>query len=293
MSANLHRKICLCAIALLCARVITAQSSIQYVYDELGRVIAVVDPSGNTATYTYDAVGNVLAIGQHASSQVSIIAFSPTSGRVGTTVTIHGTGFSATPSSNTVTFNGTSATVSSASATALVVTVPSGATTGTIGVTAPGGSATSASSFTVTTASFAPTITSFSPTIGTVGTSVTITGTNFDPTEANDRVWFNVRAAPTSSATSTSIATAVPVEGTTGHLTVATAAGQAVSTAFFFVPPSPYTAADVTSTDNMTIASSKVVTISTSGKVGLIAFDGTAGQRVSLKLTSSTISSTT
>jgi YD repeat-containing protein len=43
---------------------LTAQSPIQYVYDEIGRLIAVIDRSGDTATYTYDAVGNILSIGR-------------------------------------------------------------------------------------------------------------------------------------------------------------------------------------------------------------------------------------
>ena len=40
-----------------------AQSNpVQYVYDALGRLTTVVDPSGNVATYNYDAVGNLLSI---------------------------------------------------------------------------------------------------------------------------------------------------------------------------------------------------------------------------------------
>jgi YD repeat-containing protein len=40
-------------------------ADITYVYDKLGRLIGVVDPSGNTATYTYDSVGNLLSIANH------------------------------------------------------------------------------------------------------------------------------------------------------------------------------------------------------------------------------------
>src|SRR5262249_59468987 len=90
---------------------VSAQSGITYVYDELGRLIAVTDPAGDTARYSYDAVGNILSISRYTSSTLSLINFSPTSGPVGTTVTINGTAFSTTPSSNTVTFNGVSATV--------------------------------------------------------------------------------------------------------------------------------------------------------------------------------------
>src|SRR5262245_57239545 len=128
---------------LLGAPIVSTQSAIQYVYDALGRLIAVIDTNGDTAVYHYDAVGNLLSIDRHASSQVSIVSFTPGSGPIGATVTIFGTGFSATASQDTVRFNGTTATISTASTTTLVVTVPGGATTGTISVTAPAGSATS------------------------------------------------------------------------------------------------------------------------------------------------------
>src|SRR5262249_40082681 len=82
-----------------------------YVYDELGRLVMVVDPSGDAATYTYDAVGNILSIGRIAAGTVAITEFTPNGAPVGATVTVYGTGFSATANQNTVTFNGTSAAV--------------------------------------------------------------------------------------------------------------------------------------------------------------------------------------
>jgi len=120
-----------------------------YVYDPLGRLVGVVLQNGNTVIYNYDAVGNLSSITRQNSSQLSILTFSPPRGPIGTTVTIYGTGFSSTPSQNTVTFNGTNATAQSATLTQLVVTVPSGATTGPISVTTSAGTVTSNSSFTV------------------------------------------------------------------------------------------------------------------------------------------------
>jgi YD repeat-containing protein len=46
-----------------------AYADVQYIYDKLNRLVAVIDPAGKTATYTYDAAGNVLAIGHDAVSQ--------------------------------------------------------------------------------------------------------------------------------------------------------------------------------------------------------------------------------
>jgi YD repeat-containing protein len=261
--------------------------SIQYMYDELGRLIAVVDPGGDTAVYHYDAVGNVLSIARHASSQVSVVSFTPGSGPVGTQVRIFGTGFSSTIAQDTVTFNGTTATISSATATQLVVTVPSGATTGTIGVTAPGGSATSAATFTVTSVA-APTISSFTPSIGVAGTSVSVTGTNFDTTASNDRVKVNATLAAVSSVTSTSLGTTIPSLAASGPITIATPLGTAVSATDLFVAPSPYGTSDVSYTSRLAMGASQTVTISTANRIGLVTFAGTAGQRFSLVASSGT-----
>lgn len=89
-----------------------AQSNVQYVYDALGRLTQVIDPSGNVATYNYDAVGNVLSITRSTTSPsgLAVFGFSPAQGSVGQTVTIQGQNFSTTPSSNTAQFNGTIAT---------------------------------------------------------------------------------------------------------------------------------------------------------------------------------------
>lgn len=281
-------------ILAICVMLVTASAAsaqgIKYVYDELGRLIAATDPGGDTARYNYDAAGNVSSISRYSSATLSIISFSPTSGPVGTTVKIYGTAFNTTPSSNTVTFNGTTATVTSATATELVTTVPSGATTGAINVTNSAGSVSSSTSFTVA-ASTAPTISGLSPTIGASGTSVTISGTNFETTAAKNKTKFNITNSTVSSATSTSISTTVPSVSNSGKVSVATPNGTAVSTDDFFVPPSPYTASDVTVTGRMTPGNSQTVTLSTSGKVGLIVFDAVAGQRASLKVTSCSITS--
>ena len=260
-----------------------AHADITYIYDRLGRLVGVADPGGDTAVYFYDAVGNLTSISRQSSASVSVIDITPASGPVSTAVTIFGTGFSPTPSENTVTFNGTAAIVSSASPTQLVVPVPAGATTGPIGVTAPGGSASSSTPFTVTATNGAPTITSFTPTIGTPGTAVSITGANFEPTPSHNSLRFNIVPAPSTSSNATNITVPVPGGGTSGRLSLATPGGSTQSTDDFFVPPPPNTAANVSFTARASIGSATVnAALTSAGKIALIVFDGTAGQQLSV-----------
>lgn len=81
----------------------------------------------------------------------TITTFSPSSGAVGTSVTITGTNFSSTLGSNTVKFNGITATLSSGTTTQLVAVVPASATTGKISVTTSAGTVNSSADFTITT----------------------------------------------------------------------------------------------------------------------------------------------
>jgi gliding motility-associated-like protein len=74
------------------------------------------------------ASGTSIYIFKNDPYQIPVISsISPLSGPVGTSVTITGTNFAATAANNLVYFGGTKATVTSASTTQLVVTVPAGA----------------------------------------------------------------------------------------------------------------------------------------------------------------------
>jgi hypothetical protein len=84
---------------------------------------------------------------QPVTTPPAITSFTPTSGPVGTSVTVMGSNFAGT---SVVAFNGKAATFSVDSDTQLRATVPSGATTGKITVTNPAGTGTSAADFTVT-----------------------------------------------------------------------------------------------------------------------------------------------
>lgn len=104
----------------------------------------------------------------------TITAFAPSSGQVGTVVTITGTNFSTIPANNAVAFNGTNATVTSSTTTSITTMVPAGATTGKITVTVGGNTTTSAADFIVPVSANQPPIIE-SITSGTIiGSMVTI-----------------------------------------------------------------------------------------------------------------------
>lgn len=264
--------------------------NIRYIYDELGRLVAIVTPA-EVATYTYDAVGNRLSISRGSSSQVSIVEFTPNEGPIGTTVKIYGTAFSTTPAQNAVTFNGVAATVVSATATQLVTQVPVGATTGPIVVTAPAGTASSSTPFIV--GDTGPAITAFNPTIGAPGMTVTITGTNFDSRFYNNKVEFNGAVSSVTSGTDTTLTTNVPAAAASGRITVSTPNGTATSSndfEFVSIPPA-YSSSTVEVAARIAIGQSQAVSISAPTKIALIVFDGVAGQWVSLGMTDATIGS--
>jgi hypothetical protein len=86
----------------------------------------------------------------YAFSQPQITSFTPTSGAVGSTVTISGNNFSASPANNIVFFGAVKANVSASSAGSLSVTVPPGATYQPISVSVAGLTAYSATPFITT-----------------------------------------------------------------------------------------------------------------------------------------------
>jgi len=146
----------------------------------------------------------------------SITQLSPDSGFVGATVTIIGANFST--ELNVVSFNGTEAVVTSATATTIATTVPEGATTGNVTVLS-NDLLSDGYLFTVLQP-IIPTITSIDPTSGAIGDVVTITGTNFSTIPAENIVSFNGGEAIVTASTETTITTSVPASALTGDVTV-------------------------------------------------------------------------
>lgn len=183
---------------------------------------------GNTATSATDFVvpgtGNTLIIS----------AINPSSGAVGTVVTISGAKFDAVAANNTVKFNGVTAVVASSTSSTIKTTVPAGATTGKVSVTAGGQTVTSAASFTVTTGSGAgvatpPAISAILPNSGPVGAMVIIEGSDFDPVPRNNLVKFNGQLAKVLAGTTSSLTVTVPLGATSGQVTISSPTGAASS----------------------------------------------------------------
>jgi uncharacterized repeat protein (TIGR03803 family) len=186
-------------------------------------------PTGaKTGMVTVTRPGGNLASIQQFNVTPTLRSFSPTSGPIGTVVTLNGAGLTQTTK---VTFGGVKATTFTVNSDSQVTaTVPSGAKTGKITVTRTGGSATSSSSFNVT-----PTIGTFAPPSGKVGTVVTITGTGLTQTTG---VTFGGVAVTTFTVNSDlQVAATVPTGAITGKIAVTTTGGTGTSSGTFTVTP--------------------------------------------------------
>jgi YD repeat-containing protein len=282
----------LAAAALALAATAGLAAEQRYVYDELGRLIAVIDPAGETTHYTYDEAGNLTSVSRASSAQVAIVSFAPTRGRWGDVVNIFGSGFSATPGQNAVTFNGTPAAVTASTTTSITAVVPTGAASGPIQVTTPQGSATSAQPFVVIVPQ-PPAIGGFTPSVVTPNASVVVSGAAFEPVPADNQARVNTSTAVAIAATEDSLTLRAP-NATGGKISVATPNGSATSADDLFIVPAPNAAGDVAATARLVIDGTGAALALPAGKIGLALFDGTAGAvGVKVSVRDATISSGT
>lgn len=258
-----------------------ARADITYVYDVLGRLVGVVDHSGEAAAYRYDEVGNLLGVERFPAGATTILGFSPAAGPSGTAVIIEGVGFGATPADNQVAIGGVAAPVAAASARRLVVTVPAGAVTAPITVAGPAGSASSDTPF-VVAESQAPRISGFTPAMGPPGTPVTISGERFEVGATT--VTFNGRYAALGAVTPATITATVPDGASSGRIGVSTSRGQVTSGQDFVVLPASLTAASVEQLVRVDNPGSARVAVTTPGKVAVAVFDAALGERVAVRL---------
>ena len=159
----------------------------------------------------------------------TITSVIPTSGAVGTTVIITGTGLGG---ANSVTINNTPATITANTGTQIITTVPVGAVVAIGGLTVTTAVAPAYSvPFTVTQPSTvaAPTITTVTPSSASVGTAVTITGTGL----GGANVTIGGILATVAAGSATSITTTVPSGASLGAGTVVvTTSGGSISSPF-------------------------------------------------------------
>jgi len=183
--------------------------------------VRVTNPSGTGVSAT---VFNIV-------DPSSALTFSPTSGPVGTLITVGGFDFDET---STVKFNGLAIATGGftlESETAIRLQVPANSTTGKIAVTTGNITLSSSQDFTVIQP---PTIKSISPTSGPVGTQVTLSGSNFD----NATVEFNGKAITSGlRITSNTISFYIPAGATSGSIQIKTVAGTGFSGIFTVTPP--------------------------------------------------------
>lgn len=291
------RHLLVLAFWLLCSTVfgigmVHAQST-NYVYDANGRVVAVTSTNGTSVPYSYNTLGHIGQVGAPLSpGQLAIFAFAPTHGVAGTQVTIQGQGFATNAANDTVSFNGTAATVLSATATQLVTTVPSGASTGPISITVGSQTTTNATQFVIDDTGMPPVITQASPTAVSVGDTVTITGVHLDPLAGHTEVQMGGRGIAALTAVSdTQLQYTVPSNGTSGYVTAATPYGLASSPMPVIVLPSGISASSVVSSGNAVVGSGGVtLNIGASGQFGAVTFTAPQSGWVSLQASGLTTS---
>jgi methionine-rich copper-binding protein CopC len=199
-----------------------------FVVNATGTSLTVAAPDGVTTGPVVVTAGGTASNGVLYTAAPVIMAFTPASGLIGTSVTITGTDLN---QPTRVLFNGVSATFTAGSATQLTAIVPVGASTGPVQVVTTHGSGTSAFNFTIP----APVLVAATPAAAPVGATVTLTGTNLQG--ATGLTFGGVAATGYSvNAAGTSLTVAVPAAATGGPLVLTAPHGSSNGLAFAVLP---------------------------------------------------------
>jgi RHS repeat-associated protein len=197
----------------------------------VGLLVASSNPA-SLATVTFDNVAVTLG------TTPVVTGLTPNFGATSTSVTIIGSNFGASQGASTIKFNGTSASsVTSWSDTQIVASVPSSATPGSGPVTVTVSSVTSPANIMFNV--IKPTISSLTPPAAQGGATITLTGAGFGSSQGTSMVQFNSVAAAIDSWSDTAVSVTVPLNATTGPVTL-TEAGIA-SNGVTFTVSSPLT----------------------------------------------------
>lgn len=176
-------------------------------------VILAVLGQGATGNVNVTDTGGTASLAGFVFSGPKIASFNPSSGSVGTTVTIHGSNFTAATS---VSFGGISAGSFAVISDSVITAVVGTGATGNLYITTPKG-ADSLAGFTFINPTSPPIIASFNPVNGTNGTTVNIYGRNFSGTKT---VTFGSVPAASFTVISDTAITAIVGTGATGAVMV-------------------------------------------------------------------------
>ncbi len=233
-------------------------------------ITAPVPASATTGPVTVTVQGQTSnGIGFTLTPAPTLTSLSPTSGGVGSVVTLVGTDFGPSQGSSLVVFNGVEATAAAWSDTSITVQVPNGASSGPVTVIV-AGQASNDVSFTVTTT---PTVNTVSPSAAAVGVTITLLGSNFGPSQGGSGVTFNGVSAAVSTWSANQLAVVVPPLATNGDVVVTVNGIPSVGLPFTVLDP---TAAPVLSPGSGSYAAGQMVTI-TSATSGATIYYTTSG----------------
>ena len=237
--------------------------------------VTAVVPAGANGAVVVTAAGGVSSPAGPTftlTSAPSITSIAPTSGAIGSSVTIAGTNFNAQGTGSAVSFGNTPATsITSWTTSSITAVVPSGAVTGAVTVTAAGGVTSPAGpTFTVVSA---PSVTSLTPNTGAIGSSVTIAGTNFNAQGTGSAVTFSGTLAPITSWSSGIIVVSVPNGAVTGNVVV-TADGGVAGNGVNFTVTVPPAIISLTPPTGEPGASITVAGNNFTGTTGTVTFNG-------------------
>ncbi|CAA9222878.1 MAG: hypothetical protein AVDCRST_MAG56-538 [uncultured Cytophagales bacterium] len=208
-------------------------------FDGTSAAYTVVSATQLTATVPSGAFTGPIRVTNAAGTATSTTSFylppvltlvEPAEGTTGTAVTLRGYHLT---TATQVLFNGVPTPFTTGTAGQLHVRVPAGAATGPIRVVTPGGAATGSNDFKVV---YPPVLSGLTPATGPANSTVVISGSQLSYVTA---VQFNGLNAEFTIEGDGRLLAIVPVDATSGPVTVRNLAGNAVSATSFTVIPSP------------------------------------------------------
>ncbi|SDG78215.1 IPT/TIG domain-containing protein [Dyella sp. 333MFSha] len=264
----------------------TAAQATNYVYDANGRLVVVTNDDGESARYVYDVMGNIVRIERVEASELRIFAMTPTHGTIDSAVSIRGQGFSSALTNNAVSFNGSAATVTSATANELKVTVPYTATTGPVTVTVGARTATSDTPFTIDDTGLPPSVGTVTPDIAVVGDSLAVSGSHLYPIPGKTSLRLGGRSLDIAQgSTNAGLNAVLPGSASSGRVSVQTPYGVSESVQTVLVVPTGVDPAAVASRGVATLdTSSGHVDLANGSTYGAVMFDSQGKSWISLQL---------